>query len=109
MNVLLLSEGPLYAAKAQDPPLQVRLMQYNEEVGSTLAGKAARVLHGASTALQVPAQVVGPGVLRCRVPPHSAGAVGVCVTAGDGRPCSKTVTFEYRLIPEVARPQRNER
>eukprot|EP00891_Asterochloris_glomerata_P000660 jgi/Astpho2/660/Aster-04497 len=58
---------------------------------------------------EVPAQVVGPGVLRCRVPPHSAGAVGVCVTAGDGRPCSRTVTFEYRLIPEVARPQKNER
>ena len=84
-------------------------MQYKESVGRILASKAAGVLYSASTALQVPTQVVGPGVLRCRVPPHSAGAVGVCVTSGDGRPCSKTVTFEYRLIPEVARPQKNER
>ena len=37
-----------------------------------------------------------PGVMRCIAPAHAIGAVRLCLTLGDGRPCSKAITFEYK-------------
>ncbi|KAK9820359.1 hypothetical protein WJX72_009412 [[Myrmecia] bisecta] len=52
---------------------------------------------------EVPAKILGPGVLRCHVPPHEPGSIKVVVTRGDGKPCSKSFAFEYRLLPRSAR------
>ncbi len=59
---------------------------------------------------QVPALVLQSGVLRCRVPPHPAGVVRICLTNGDGRPRSRLHPFEYRDAPEsgASGPTRHE-
>ena len=49
--------------------------------------------------LQVSTTVLWPGVMRCRAPAHEAGAVRLCLTLGDARPCSKVISFGYRESP----------
>lgn len=51
------------------------------------------------SAVQVPATVLQPGVLRATVPPHPPGLVRVAVSLGDGIPRSRPLPFEYRVPP----------
>jgi hypothetical protein len=46
--------------------------------------------------VEVPADVVGPGVLRCSAPPHAAGRLPFYVTCGDRQGHSELREFEYR-------------
>lgn len=60
--------------------------------------------------VEVLAEVLQPGVLRCNVPAHSPGKVPFCVTRSDKIACSEVKEFEYRAehkplsaeVPEVA-------
>lgn len=36
-----------------------------------------------------------PGVLQCTVPAHPPGLTQICLTSGDGRPCSREVPFTF--------------
>jgi hypothetical protein len=45
--------------------------------------------------LKVPAEVIGPGVLRCKAPPHALGRVPFYVTCGDRQAHSEIREFEY--------------
>lgn len=47
-------------------------------------------------AVEVPAEVVGGGVLRCVAPPHGVGRVPFYVTSGDRQGHSEIREFEYR-------------
>lgn len=53
------------------------------------------------------ATVVRPGVVRVYVPPHDAGTVDLTLTFGDGRPCSCSLPFTYRVTPQTARGAAN--
>lgn len=46
--------------------------------------------------VEVPAEVLHSGVLRCRAPPHSPGRVPFYITRNDRVPCSDVREFEYR-------------
>jgi hypothetical protein len=45
--------------------------------------------------LEVPAEVIGAGVLRCKAPPHAQGRVSFYVTCGDRQAHSEIREFEY--------------
>ncbi|KAM2334226.1 hypothetical protein ACFXTH_011800 [Malus domestica] len=47
--------------------------------------------------VEVPAQIIQEGVIRCEAPPHLPGKVTVCVTAGNRVSCSEVREFEYRV------------
>ncbi|KAM2888127.1 hypothetical protein FF1_011902 [Malus domestica] len=47
--------------------------------------------------VEVPAQIIQEGVIRCEAPPHLPGKVTVCVTAGNRASCSEVREFEYRV------------
>ncbi|KAM3297357.1 hypothetical protein ACQJBY_039303 [Aegilops geniculata] len=44
---------------------------------------------------EVPAEIVQPGVLRCRTPLHSAGKLTLCITTGNMKVCSEFKDFEF--------------
>nr|XP_043638698.1 calmodulin-binding transcription activator 3 [Erigeron canadensis] len=48
--------------------------------------------------LEVPAEVVGDGVLRCRTPEHKPGRVHFYVTCSNRVACSEVREFEFKLI-----------
>ncbi|XP_077249923.1 calmodulin-binding transcription activator 3-like [Tasmannia lanceolata] len=48
--------------------------------------------------MEVPAEVLADGVLRCHAPPHTAGRVPFYVTCSNRLACSEVREFEYRLI-----------
>ncbi|KAG9451523.1 hypothetical protein H6P81_011488 [Aristolochia fimbriata] len=52
--------------------------------------------------LEVPAEVLGDGVLRCIAPVHNAGRVSFYVTCSNRVACSEVREFEYRLQPPEA-------
>eukprot|EP00250_Pteridium_aquilinum_P015682 c22699_g1_i1 orf=609-3917(+) len=47
--------------------------------------------------VEVPAELLQPGVLRCIAPAHSPGKVPFCVTRGDKIACSEVQEFEFRV------------
>ncbi|KAK9271617.1 hypothetical protein L1049_001980 [Liquidambar formosana] len=47
--------------------------------------------------VEVPAEVIGDGVLRCHAPPHEAGRVHFYVTCSNRLACSEVREFEYRV------------
>ncbi|KAB2599111.1 calmodulin-binding transcription activator 4-like [Pyrus ussuriensis x Pyrus communis] len=47
--------------------------------------------------IEVPAQIIQEGVIRCEAPPHLPGKVTVCITAGNRVSCSEVREFEYRV------------
>ncbi|KAH9309385.1 hypothetical protein KI387_037296, partial [Taxus chinensis] len=49
--------------------------------------------------IEVSADVLVPGVLRCQAPPHSAGRVPFYVTCSNRLACSEVREFEYRAVP----------
>lgn len=49
--------------------------------------------------IEVSADVLGPGVLRCHAPPHSPARVPFYVTCSDRLACSEIREFEYRAGP----------
>ncbi|KAL8478988.1 hypothetical protein ACS0TY_030763 [Phlomoides rotata] len=49
--------------------------------------------------LEVPAQIVGDGVLRCLTPPHEAGRVSFYITCSNRLACSEVREFEFRASP----------
>lgn len=49
--------------------------------------------------IEVSADVLGPGVLRCQAPPHSPARVPFYVTCSDRLACSEIREFEYRAGP----------
>ena len=44
----------------------------------------------------VPSSLIKPGVLQCTVPAHPPGPTRICLTFGDGRPCSREVPFTFQ-------------
>lgn len=58
--------------------------------------EASSHLHVMFDRTEVAATMLWPGVMRCIAPPHAAGSVRLCLTLGDGRPCSKAVSFDYK-------------
>ncbi|KAK9090094.1 hypothetical protein Sjap_023271 [Stephania japonica] len=46
--------------------------------------------------IEVPAQIIQNGVLRCYAPPHIPGKIGLSIGSGVGEPCSQLREFEYR-------------
>ena len=46
--------------------------------------------------VEVPAEVINGGVLRCKAPPHAVGRVSFYVTCGDRQAHSEIRDFEYR-------------
>ncbi|TQE05403.1 hypothetical protein C1H46_008993 [Malus baccata] len=49
--------------------------------------------------VEVPAQIIQEGVIRCEAPPHLPRKVTVCITAGNRVSCSEVREFEYRRLP----------
>ncbi|XP_010269272.1 PREDICTED: calmodulin-binding transcription activator 3-like isoform X2 [Nelumbo nucifera] len=47
--------------------------------------------------VEVPAEVLADGVLRCHAPPHTAGRVPLYVTCSNRLACSEVREFEYRV------------
>ncbi|KAJ8648940.1 hypothetical protein MRB53_001963 [Persea americana] len=47
--------------------------------------------------IEVPAEVIQAGVLRCQAPQHKAGKVTFCITSDNKEPCSEVREFEYRM------------
>ncbi|KAI5061207.1 hypothetical protein GOP47_0023712 [Adiantum capillus-veneris] len=47
--------------------------------------------------VEVPADVLQPGILRCTTPPLEPGRFSFCVTCGDGVSCSNVKEFEFRV------------
>ncbi|RXH71603.1 hypothetical protein DVH24_025104 [Malus domestica] len=47
--------------------------------------------------VEVPAQIIQEGVIRCEAPPHLPRKVTVCLTAGNRVSCSEVREFEYRV------------
>uniref|UniRef100_A0A1D1ZLF8 Calmodulin-binding transcription activator 3 n=1 Tax=Anthurium amnicola TaxID=1678845 RepID=A0A1D1ZLF8_9ARAE len=47
--------------------------------------------------VEVPAEVLVDGILRCRAPPHKAGRVPFYVTCSNRLACSEIREFEYRV------------
>ncbi|CAL9144473.1 unnamed protein product, partial [Musa hybrid cultivar] len=45
--------------------------------------------------IEVPLEIVQDGVLRCRSPQHMAGKVKLCITSGNGKPCSEVHEFVF--------------
>ncbi|XP_008790758.2 calmodulin-binding transcription activator 4-like isoform X2 [Phoenix dactylifera] len=50
---------------------------------------------------EVPVEVVQEGVFRCLTPKHDTGKVKLCITSGNGEPCSDVREFEFRSKPET--------
>nr|XP_009412758.1 PREDICTED: calmodulin-binding transcription activator 4 isoform X1 [Musa acuminata subsp. malaccensis] len=46
--------------------------------------------------IEVPLEIVQDGVLRCRSPQHMAGKVKLCITSGNGKPCSEVHEFVFQ-------------
>ena len=46
--------------------------------------------------VEVPAEVIGNGVLRCHTPAQKAGMLSFCVTCSNRLACSEIKEFEYR-------------
>eukprot|EP00271_Cylindrocystis_brebissonii_P012576 TRINITY_DN3132_c0_g1_i1.p1 TRINITY_DN3132_c0_g1~~TRINITY_DN3132_c0_g1_i1.p1 ORF type:complete len:1307 (+),score=252.91 TRINITY_DN3132_c0_g1_i1:347-4267(+) len=60
--------------------------------------------------VEVEAEVVLPGVLRCTAPPHVPGKVSFAVTADDGQACSTIHHMEYLEVAKgTASSQKNEK
>ncbi|CAA2991375.1 calmodulin-binding transcription activator 4-like isoform X1 [Olea europaea subsp. europaea] len=51
--------------------------------------------------VEVPAQIIQEGVIRCNVPPHLPGKVSLCITSGNRVSCSEVREFEYVAKPSV--------
>lgn len=49
--------------------------------------------------VEVPAEIVVQGVLRCEAPEHATGKVTLCVTSRNGQSCSDLWGFEFRSKP----------
>lgn len=47
--------------------------------------------------VEVPAQIIQEGVLRCEAPPHLPGKVTLCITSGNRESCSEVREFEYQV------------
>ncbi|CAH9077434.1 unnamed protein product [Cuscuta epithymum] len=47
--------------------------------------------------MEVPAQIIQEGVIRCQAPPHLPGKVNLCITTGDRGSCSEVREFEFRV------------
>ncbi|URE23192.1 calmodulin-binding transcription activator [Musa troglodytarum] len=45
---------------------------------------------------EVPLETVQDGVFRCLAPRHISGKVKLCITSGNGKPCSEVREFEFR-------------
>ncbi|DBA68383.1 TPA: hypothetical protein ACH3X2_013687 [Trebouxia sp. C0005] len=58
--------------------------------------EASSHLHVMFDKTEVAATMLWPGVVRCAAPPHAPGSVRLCLTLGDGRACSKAVSFDYK-------------
>lgn len=52
--------------------------------------------------IQVPAEVVQEGVLRCMAPQHGDGKVTLCVTSGNRESCSEVREFEFCAKPTTS-------
>lgn len=50
-------------------------------------------------AIEVPAQIIQEGVLRCQAPPNVPGKVPFCITSGNQETCSELREFEYLVKP----------
>ncbi|XP_010909834.2 calmodulin-binding transcription activator 4 isoform X1 [Elaeis guineensis] len=48
---------------------------------------------------KVPLEIVQEGVFRCLTPKHDTGKVKLCITSGNGEPCSDVREFEFRSKP----------
>ncbi|KAG1330936.1 calmodulin-binding transcription activator 4 [Cocos nucifera] len=48
---------------------------------------------------EVPLEIVQEGVFCCLVPKHGTGKVKLCITSGNGEPCSDVREFEFRANP----------
>ncbi|XP_020525450.1 calmodulin-binding transcription activator 4 [Amborella trichopoda] len=51
--------------------------------------------------IEVPAEIIHAGVLRCQAPPHVTGKVTLCITCGNREACSEVREFEYRFKPDI--------
>eukprot|EP00252_Welwitschia_mirabilis_P005361 TRINITY_DN15867_c0_g2_i1.p1 TRINITY_DN15867_c0_g2~~TRINITY_DN15867_c0_g2_i1.p1 ORF type:complete len:1178 (+),score=273.85 TRINITY_DN15867_c0_g2_i1:254-3787(+) len=49
--------------------------------------------------LEVPAETLGPGILRCYAPPYAPGIVPFYVTRSNRLACSEVREFQYRVTP----------
>ncbi|XP_015894311.2 calmodulin-binding transcription activator 4 isoform X1 [Ziziphus jujuba] len=47
--------------------------------------------------VEVPAQIIQEGVIRCEAPPHPSGKITLCITSGNRVSCSEVREFEYRV------------
>lgn len=52
--------------------------------------------------VEVPAQLVQPGVMKCQAPPHAPGRVPFYITRNDRVACSDVREFEYHTEPKVS-------
>ncbi|KAJ6810870.1 calmodulin-binding transcription activator 4-like isoform X2 [Iris pallida] len=52
--------------------------------------------------IEVPAEVVQEGVLRCHTPQHDAGKVPICLTSGNRESCSEVREFEFCAKPTTS-------
>ncbi|XP_030496225.2 calmodulin-binding transcription activator 4 isoform X4 [Cannabis sativa] len=68
-------------------------------VGSFLCDSSESTWHCMFGDVEVPAQIIQDGVLRCEAPPHPSGKVTICITAGNRQSCSEVKEFEYCLKP----------
>ena len=50
--------------------------------------------------IEVSAEIIQKGVIKCRAPEHVPGKVSVCLTLGNRESCSEVRDFDYYVKPE---------
>ncbi|EFJ26472.1 hypothetical protein SELMODRAFT_413101 [Selaginella moellendorffii] len=76
--------------------------------GNFLKRGASPVWHCMFGEVEVPAETIHEGVLRCKAPIHSPGRVPLYITLGDRVACSEIREFEYRtatMKPVAGNPE----
>lgn len=56
---------------------------------------------------EVPVEILGEGVLRCKAPPHSPGELPLYITRNDRQACSQVRSFTYRSLESASNEVRS--
>lgn len=66
-------------------------------IGSFLCDSSESRWHCMLGDMEVPAEIIQEGVIRCVAPPHPPGKVTLCITSGNRESCSEVREFEYQV------------
>lgn len=79
---------------------------YSEEgskvliIGRFIGDPSEQTWHCMFGDIEVPAEIIQQGVLRCKAPVHASGKLPFCVTCGNREACSEIREFQYHDKPQ---------